>query len=486
MHFSTLLNAAVVVLSFTDVTSAHVVFVDAYGNAAPAIRGFGLGHHAGTQRKGFAQYPQQRDIAVFNQRAVHTGWWKGYLPNGCGTSILSVTQWYQKHQPAKWNGKGVTDAKRKWLWTQTTPAGGYIDTKLYVNWLVNQEAKKGTRKDIATNRPNLKNGVPKVTAGGTLNVLAWQVNLDGGGHFKCKIDYLGTGGTFTQNLQVKKNCGGNAKSLHVPGIQKTCWFTVVIPPGLNCKGAYGSAKDICMVRCENSAKNGPFGGCIPIQQIRPKPKPAPKPIVVTVRPPPQIITVTKGNVITVTKGDIVTVPKGDVVTVTKAQTLTVTQGQKITIIFNGVTRVSTCTKKGVVTVTNATPVTVTQKSTITVTDKAFVTVTEDSVVTITKAPEVATTTTVVATATEIPVAEDDPENDDANKPTTTATGTRTPTAEELEAAKGGEDIDPADLEEVKNEKIDEETKEELKEEVDAGGKSGEPLPDEEITDIGYF
>ncbi|KAF3229371.1 hypothetical protein TWF106_004290 [Orbilia oligospora] len=32
-------------------------------------------------------------------------------------------------------------------------------------------------------------------------------------------------------------------------------------------GSFG-AKDICIVRCENNANNGPFGDCILVQQIR--------------------------------------------------------------------------------------------------------------------------------------------------------------------------------------------------------------------------
>ncbi|RVD85615.1 uncharacterized protein DFL_003932 [Arthrobotrys flagrans] len=488
MHFSTLFSAAfVAVATLSDVTTAHVVFVDAYGNASPHIHGFGLGHHAGTTRKGNAQYPQQRDIAVFNQRPVHNGWWKGDLRNGCGTSILSVTQWYQKYQPAKWNGKGVTEAKRKALWKQAAPKGAYIDIKGNINWLINSEYAKGVRTDIASGRKNLRNGIPKVTANGVLNVLAWQVNIDGGGHFKCRIDYFGNANQFSVNLKVTKNCAGNAKSIHAAGSQKTCWFKVAMPANLNCRGSYNTGKhtaaNICIVRCENSAKNGPFGGCIPIQQVRPAP---PKPIVVTVRPPPRIVTVTRGNFVTVSKGDVVAVPKTNVVTVTKPQTITVTAGQVITITVKGTPKVSTCTKKGVITITNESRVTVTQKSTVTVPNNSVVTVTEDSVVTITKAPEVVTKTSDPTTVTALPSSEADPEDGDANKAEPTPEGTKTLTPEEIEAAKGEEDIDPEDLEEAKNEKVDDKTKEELQEEAKAGGKGGEELPDEEVEEMGYY
>ncbi|KAK6518030.1 hypothetical protein TWF506_005195 [Arthrobotrys conoides] len=500
MHFSTLFNAVLVaVVSFGDVSTAHVVFTDAYGNANPHIHGFGLGFHGGTVRKGFHQYPQQRDIAVFNLRVVHTGWWKGYQGHGCGNSILSVTQWYQKFQPAKWSGKGITDAKRKWLWTQNTPAGGAIAIKGNIDWLINSEfVKTSARTDLATGRKGLKNGIPKVTAGGVLNIQAYQVNLDGGGHFKCRLDQWANGKAFSIPLKVIKNCGGTAASLHVAGIQKACWFKVAIPANLNCAGWSNTGKytmkDLCLVRCENSAKNGPFGACVPIQQIRPKPPPPPKPIVkfVTIRPPPVTVIVKQGDPLTVTKGDVVAVPKTQIVTITRPQVFTVTAvGQVITVIVKGVAKPTTCTKKGVVTLTNEVRSTVVVQSTVTVENKSVVTVTQDSTVTVTKAPEVATTTvepTTTSTASVLPTAEADPEEGDANKAEPTGEATKTPTKEEIEAAKGGEEIDPEDLEEVKKEKIDDKVKEELKEEVDDNKVSGKPqeeVPEEEVEEMGY-
>ncbi|KAK6360522.1 hypothetical protein TWF730_006663 [Orbilia blumenaviensis] len=479
MHFSTLINAAVVVLTFADVTSAHCVFVDAYGNKDPVLRGFGLGFSASHVRKGFAQWPQQADIAVFNLRPVHTGWWKGYQAQGCGTSILSVSQWYQKNQPAKWSGKGVTAAKRAWYWKQNTPAGGFINIKGHLDWLVNHENKKLTRNDIATGRKHLRNGFPKVTAGGTLNVLVWQVNLDGGGPFKCRLENGLTGQKFGGWLPVLKNCHGDKNSLNLKGVQKTCWFTVQLPAHLNCGGVHAGYKDLCMMRCENSAKNGPFGGCIPFQQVKPKP------IYITIRPPPQTVIVTKGEPLTVTKGDIITIAKPSVVTVTRTAVVNATKGQVLTIIFNGVTRYRTFTKKEVATITNATPATVTKQATVTVTDKSVVTIEEDATVTVTKAP--VTTTSQAAggkDAEPVPSASADPENDDANKTTAEPEATKTPTKEEIEAAAGGEEISPEDLKEVEDEKIDDKTKEDLKEEAEAGGKPAEAP--ETVEELEYF
>ncbi|KAK6348205.1 hypothetical protein TWF718_006015 [Orbilia javanica] len=505
MHFSTLLNTAfVAVVSFGTVTEAHAVFVDAYGNADTHIHGFGLGHQIGTVRRGNWQWPQQSDITVFNKRPVHSNWWKGYLKNTCGVSIVSATNWYKKNKPHDWKKKG------KWLWKQETPVGGYIDVRANTEWFLWSEWKRMQRSTGAYEHKarHIKNGIPRVTAGGVLNVQAWQVNADGGGGFKCRLDKWGTGNGFQQDLKVEKNCHGTSASINFAGVQKLCWFKVHLPKNMDCHGRYATGRawagqNICMVRCENHAKNGPFGGCIPIRQKKPAPA-APKPVVkpaapviktVTIRPPPppRTITVIRGNVITYTRGDIIAIPRTRITIVTRPAVVTVRVGQVITIIIGGVPRASTCTKAGVITVKNEPRVTVTEKSTVTVSDKSVVTVTENSVVTVTGAPGVVTETvtpsTVAATPTaeaeaeavEVDGADLDPEEGDANKAEPTSEGTRTLTPEEIEAAKGGEEIDPADLEEAKDQKVDNETKEELKEEAAeaaVGGKAGTEVPDE--------
>ncbi|KAF3165883.1 hypothetical protein TWF225_001338 [Orbilia oligospora] len=39
---------------------------------------------------------------------------------------------------------------------------------------------------------------------------------------------------------------------------------------MQCRGVYGVNKNICTLRCENEAKNGPFGSCWPVK-IEPPP-----------------------------------------------------------------------------------------------------------------------------------------------------------------------------------------------------------------------
>ncbi|KAK6357198.1 hypothetical protein TWF718_001522 [Orbilia javanica] len=268
MHFSTLSGSIALLLAGAQVVSAHGVFVDAYGDADPSIRGYGLGYGHDTTRKGTWLFPHQKDVPVFSNKIVHNKWWNYYNPDGCGICVDSVAGWYQKNKPHMWDPK-ITGEKERWkfLWEVSPSPDAYISDEkgiAYLNWL----EKTGKTRINRVNDETLKSGIPKVTAGGSLNVMNYQINLDGAGPFKCKISYHGAAHSWKKDLSVTKNCPGDAKSLFWPGIQKPCWFTIQMPNDLDCTGANG-IENICLVRCENNADNGPFGGCIPVQQIRP-------------------------------------------------------------------------------------------------------------------------------------------------------------------------------------------------------------------------
>ncbi|KAK6519200.1 hypothetical protein TWF281_003889 [Arthrobotrys megalospora] len=434
MHFSTLTGGSVVLVLATiaDLASAHCVFADAYGNAAPGVRGWGLGFDSTTPRKGTYLYPQQRDVAVFSNKVVHDAWWKGYNPKGCGCSVTSVGQCYQKNEPKKWFPKyGITDAQRTWLFSQVTPAEGYIGVKKYADWLAWHEYTKKTRTCSVTGRKGLRTGFPKVTSGGELNIMNYQINIDGAGPFKCKIDFKGVGQSWTMDVPVTKNCPGDAHSLDWWGIQKPCWFKVKLPSNLNCQGVYGGKgeyKNICLVRCENNAANGPFGGCVPIQQLKPVKK---------------IVTKKK----TTTKPKATSKPK----TPTKPPT----QPKKVA------PKVVTSVKKIYVTVT---------KSGV----KVVSTVTKNVVVTKIVDPPPPEQTPDAEDDEEEEVEEEvdvydieeelkDPSQNDADKPAPKpAPATKTPTKEELEAALGGENFDEDTIKKLKEEKVSDEDKEALK------------------------
>ncbi|TGJ74081.1 hypothetical protein EYR41_001129 [Orbilia oligospora] len=126
------------------------------------------------------------------------------------------------------------------------------------------------------NKMAQKNSIPKVRSGGYLELKIHQVNADGGGPYHCIVDKMGTGAQFDQTrLQIiGKNVPGKN------GISKykfKKWKLIVqMPTNLGCSGSYNGANNVCMVRCNNGAPNGPFGGCIPVQQVGGDPSPPPE------------------------------------------------------------------------------------------------------------------------------------------------------------------------------------------------------------------
>ncbi|KAH8596843.1 hypothetical protein B0O99DRAFT_95010 [Bisporella sp. PMI_857] len=104
--------------------------------------------------------------------------------------------------------------------------------------------------------------LPQVTPGGELQMTLHQVNGDGAGPYECMIDATGTG-TQWQAITVGTNVPGensrsDARAQDFP-------LTANIPADQACTGTAGDATGLCMVRCNNAARAGPFGGCIPVQ-----------------------------------------------------------------------------------------------------------------------------------------------------------------------------------------------------------------------------
>ncbi|KAK6512944.1 hypothetical protein TWF506_009106 [Arthrobotrys conoides] len=127
------------------------------------------------------------------------------------------------------------------------------------------------------------------------------------------IDYNGNGQKWTtENLLVTTNCQGNAESIRPWGSPAPCELEVQLPANLNGIGKC-MAQRICILRFQNHAQNGSFGGCIPLQQLEPvakqavQKKPVPVPVVKPVKPvvlPPQPVSITKNNAATIIKVEI--------------------------------------------------------------------------------------------------------------------------------------------------------------------------------------
>ncbi|KAF3926354.1 hypothetical protein AA313_de0202355 [Arthrobotrys entomopaga] len=344
---------AVAILAGVSQVSAHCRFLQVVGSTSPGIKGGALGHlYQFAVKKGNTQYPYQWDTTVFSNPPVPPCCTSPYKKTkrvweaqGCGADLHNVFDYWSKRNP-----KAVTPAGKKGtaLWNyrnynffqRPLILGAYIQTDVEL------------KKNAAAGR------IAKVKCGGTLTISVYQVNSDGAGPFRCRIDSSGTGNHFTGWLPevdyVIQPPGTKASySVNHGSSSASHNLRVKIPLGTKCRGTVGKYKNVCIMRCENYAKNGPFGGCIPFQlDVPPPPKPVTRvthvksirPVVtikpvITIRPP--VVTfrptrITRPRIIIKTVAPIITVviEPGKVIPVTKtipAQQQTVTEQETVTL-----------------------------------------------------------------------------------------------------------------------------------------------------------
>ncbi|KAF2689088.1 hypothetical protein K458DRAFT_291083 [Lentithecium fluviatile CBS 122367] len=122
------------------------------------------------------------------------------------------------------------------------------------------DVEAGTAAVMAQNGATL----PQVTQGGALMMTLHQVNGDGAGPYTCMIDATGTGTQWTP-VQVTTNVDGNARGRNNDQQMQDLPLNVAIPADQTCTGTVAGQSNVCMVRCQNPARAGPFGGCVPVQ-----------------------------------------------------------------------------------------------------------------------------------------------------------------------------------------------------------------------------
>ncbi|KAF3936355.1 hypothetical protein ABW20_dc0102899 [Dactylellina cionopaga] len=301
MHFKISASISVAILNLVPSISGHGCFIQAVGDAGGG-NAHGLGVKDNTPRNGVTQPGFQRDIAVFASPAVpwtkpkcvntacckkNSCWPKAFytpvkrkpLPNGCGVTLYNINRWAEQKWPKVYGPSKNAEKNVRW-YQQPVNNAALIDIPSEIKSL------------ISTKR------LPVAKAGGWIKATLHQVNTDGGGAYKCKLDTGATGNqwaggwlTVTANIKWWKkkynNIPGNSYSLNGLSLKK--WNIIIhLPKNLNCQGSVAGMQNVCLIRCQNSAKNGPFGGCIPFQQKVNKPKPKPAPVV-----PPAPVTVTQ-------------------------------------------------------------------------------------------------------------------------------------------------------------------------------------------------
>ncbi|KAK6541861.1 hypothetical protein TWF694_007638 [Orbilia ellipsospora] len=290
MHLK--LTTALVALQL-PLALSHVLVTNAFGNADPKAKTYGIGLLEGTDRRNFARSANQRDVTVFSDPTM--------APNGSGNEQRTGgDKWYCKKCPiydqecAKC--KGVPDCKLCFISydpncaqcrKRNLPGCGrtyYMSPSRY--YVMDSPQLRGTDGDARYSLYNTgylnttawmewmmdRSLLAKVTAGGWLNVTMAQQNTDGGGPYSCEIDETGTGDHFKPIPAVG---GSDCLGLYGANLcNNQDWYVgAIMPSDLKCTGTTTGEtdktvlKNICMVKCTNDAPNGPFGGCIPVQQV---------------------------------------------------------------------------------------------------------------------------------------------------------------------------------------------------------------------------
>lgn len=105
-------------------------------------------------------------------------------------------------------------------------------------------------------------GLPTTQDDGTIQMTFHQVNQDGAGPLTADIDATSGGSdpAAFKTAQVTQNVPG----IGIGGLSgaQTMDFPVAVqmPAGMTCSGSVGGASNVCIVRMQNSALAGPFGG----------------------------------------------------------------------------------------------------------------------------------------------------------------------------------------------------------------------------------
>jgi len=111
-------------------------------------------------------------------------------------------------------------------------------------------------------------GLPTASDSGEISMTFHQVNQDGAGPLTAQIDATsgGTDAAAFQDAQVTQNVPG----IGIGGLSaaQTTDFPVKVqmPAGMTCSGSAGGANNVCVVRLQNAALAGPFGGAAAFTQ----------------------------------------------------------------------------------------------------------------------------------------------------------------------------------------------------------------------------
>jgi hypothetical protein len=127
-----------------------------------------------------------------------------------------------------------------------------------------QKTAKGTTEQGVSKAAGsgASSGLPTCSDSGEITMTFHQVNQDGAGPLTAQIDATsaGTDPAAFQDAKVTQNVPG----IGIGGLSaaQTTDFPVKVqmPAGMTCSGSAGGANNVCVVRMQNAALAGPFGG----------------------------------------------------------------------------------------------------------------------------------------------------------------------------------------------------------------------------------
>ncbi|KAI4952758.1 hypothetical protein J4E91_003230 [Alternaria rosae] len=123
-------------------------------------------------------------------------------------------------------------------------------------------ASAGTKSTGTEGGTGATSGLPTTADDGTITMTFHQVNQDGAGPLTAQIDATsaGTDPAAFQDATVMQNVPGIGIGGLSAAAVKDFPVKVQMPAGMTCSGTAGGATNVCIVRMQNSALAGPFGG----------------------------------------------------------------------------------------------------------------------------------------------------------------------------------------------------------------------------------
>ncbi|EHA55472.1 MAS3 protein [Pyricularia oryzae 70-15] len=105
--------------------------------------------------------------------------------------------------------------------------------------------------------------LPQISPGGSLQMTLHQVNGDGAGPYTCELNDDASGAQWQQIRVTTTPPGRNSRNRD--GAMTDFPLVAEIPQRQACTGTVAGQTNVCLVRCMNAARAGPFGGVVAAQ-----------------------------------------------------------------------------------------------------------------------------------------------------------------------------------------------------------------------------